>query len=164
MTANGKAEQSARIGVISDTHGILHPAVPDWFQAVRRIVHAGDIGHPDILVALGRLAPVTAVRGNMDSGTWATALPVMEFVEFQSLRLCVLHDRDRLDFEPRRAGIDAVVSGHTHRPHLSDEDGVLFINPGSASDPRHRHPPTVALLEVVDGHFSARLIELDPRI
>lgn len=163
MIAKDTVQQQNRIGVISDTHGVLHPAVCDLFQPVGRIVHAGDIGGPDILSALRRIAPVTAVRGNMDSGNWAAALPVFDIVEIESLRLCVLHDRNRLDFDARRAGMNAVISGHTHRAQLKNEDDVLYINPGSASHPRYRYPPTVALLEVVDGSFSARLIELDPQ-
>ncbi len=162
MIAEKKVGHSARIGVISDTHGVLHPAVVSLFQSVRRIVHAGDIGDPDILTALGRIAPVTAVRGNMDFGSWAASLPALEVVEFENRRFCVLHDRSRLDFDPRQAEIAAVISGHTHHPQLQTQDGVLYVNPGSASLPRYRHPATVALLEVAGGHFSARLLELDP--
>jgi putative phosphoesterase len=153
--------QRACIGVISDTHGFLHPAVPELFQPVARIIHAGDIGTPEILEALGRIAPVTAVRGNMDYGNWASALPPMEIVTIEGLRLCVLHDRTRLQIDPRRAQIHAVISGHTHHPHLTTENGIQFINPGSASHPRHRQSATVVMLDVVDGSFSSRLIELD---
>ena len=100
----------------------------------------------------------------MDSGSWTTELPDIEIVELEDLRFCVLHDRDLLDFDPRQAGMAAVISGHTHRPELVTDGGVLFLNPGSASHPRYRHPPTVAILEVIDGRISARLIELGPSV
>lgn len=160
MITAGKTERRARIGVISDTHGYLHPAVPEVFQPVKRVIHAGDIGGPGILTKLGRLAPVTAVRGNMDTGAWAAALPDFDIVEFENMRICVLHDRQRLDFDPQLSGLNAVISGHTHRPRVRTEDGVLFVNPGSASHPRHRQTPTVALLEVANGIFSVRFVEL----
>lgn len=163
MTANDKTGRSAPIGVISDTHGYLHPAVVDVFRPVGRIIHAGDIGDPVILQTLGRIAPVTAVRGNMDAGSWASGLAATEIVEVESLRLCVLHDRDRLDIDPWTAGINLVISGHTHRPEIKTKDGVQFINPGSASHPRYRTPPTVVLLHVVDGDFSARIVALNPQ-
>lgn len=162
MTTGAKAEQRLRIGVISDTHGYLHPDLPALFHPVARIIHAGDIGGPEILAALGRIAAVTAVRGNMDTGRWAAALPELDLVEFENQRLAVLHDRDRLDFSPHRTGIKAVISGHTHHPQLKSRNGVLFLNPGSASQPRCRQPATVAFLEVIDGRLSARFVELSP--
>ena len=162
MADVGNMEPHAQIGVISDTHGYLHPAVADLFHQVKRIVHAGDIGQPGILATLGRIAPVTAVRGNMDAGAWADALPHFDIVEIDHLRICVLHDLNRLDFDPQAAGIDAVISGHTHSPNVKTEDGVLFLNPGSASDPRYRQSPSVALLQIFKGRLSARLHELSP--
>ena len=155
--------QQVCIGIISDTHGFLHPAVPELFQPVVRIIHAGDIGTPDVLETLGRIAPVTAVRGNMDYGNWASALPPMEIVTVEGLRLCVLHDRTRLEIDPRQSQIDVVISGHTHHPHLTTENGVQFLNPGSASHPRHHQSATVVLLDFVDGSFSTRLIALDSK-
>lgn len=152
----------ATIGVISDTHGYLHPAVADVFRGAARIVHAGDIGQSGVLRALGRIAPVTAVRGNMDAGPWAASLPAVAMVELESLRICVLHDRNSLDLDPLQAGISVVISGHTHQPQLVREDGVLFLNPGSASHPRRRQHPTVALLEMIDARLSARFVELKP--
>lgn len=157
------SKPEAKIGVISDTHGTLDPAVADVFQGAGQIVHAGDIGRSGVLKALARIAPVTAVRGNMDAGPWAASLPAVATVEFENLRICVLHDLNGLQFDPQQAGISIVISGHTHHPQLVHEGGVLFLNPGSASQPRRHKHPTVAVLEVVNARPSARIVELKPQ-
>ena len=150
-----------RIGVISDTHGLLRPEALRALRGSDRIVHAGDVGDPGILDELGRLAPVVAVRGNVDRGTWADALPGTEGVEVGSVHLYVLHDLADLDLDPVAAGFAAVVSGHTHRPSSEVRDGVLYLNPGSAGPRRFRLPITVARLTVSGDRLSAEIVGLD---
>jgi putative phosphoesterase len=157
-----RAEQWT-LGVISDTHGHLPAAVLEAFKGVERIVHAGDIGGPDILEHLGRLAPVTAVRGNMDGGGWAAALNTTEAVDLGSAILYAIHDLSGLDLDPPAAGFEAVIHGHTHRPSAEYRRGVLYLNPGSASLPRHRHPPTVALIRIRDKGLLPEFIQVGNR-
>jgi putative phosphoesterase len=157
MTAS---PQTHTIGIISDTHGVLPAAVARAFSGVNRIIHAGDVGREELLDDLGRIAPVNAVRGNMDEPWWAHRLPLTEVVEVGGVRLYVLHDVEQLDLDPAAIGLSAVVHGHTHRPAVTRENGLVFINPGSAARPRAGHAPTVALLRVHDGELSASLIPL----
>ena len=149
------------IGVISDTHGVLPTAAIEVFEGTDLIIHAGDIGKPDILEALRSIAPVVAVRGNMDNGKWAYELPETEVVEIGEALLYVLHDVYALDIEPSVAGFSAVISGHSHLPFVEDVGGVLFINPGSASQSRFRRPASVVLLNVRGSILSARFVELE---
>ncbi len=147
-----------RIGVISDTHGSLDKAAIDVLRGVDLIIHAGDIDTPQVLKALNRTAPVTAVRGNMDGGRWAAGLAVTEVVAAAAKQIYVLHDLQRLDLDPAAAGFSAVISGHTHRPAIEHRQGVVFINPGSASYPRWDSAPSVAVLDCGSSGIRARIL------
>lgn len=125
------------------------------------IVHAGDVDTPDVLKILKAVAPVIAVRGNMDQGRWANELPTADLFTVDKIKLFTLHDIYRLDLDPAAAGIHAVIYGHSHHPHIETKNGVVFINPGSASQPRHNHPPTVAILKVNHHSLDAEFIDLD---
>ena len=150
------------LGVISDTHGLVRPEALAALAGVERIVHAGDIGTPDVLTALGRVAPVVAVRGNNDRGAWAAAIPETEIVEVAGRSLYVLHDVHELDLEPRAAGFAAVISGHSHQPRVERRDGVLYLNPGSAGPRRFKLPISLARLTIAGEQLDARLITLEP--
>lgn len=161
---NGGEEGAAgrvRIGVISDTHGRLRPEAVDALRGSDLIVHAGDVGDPGILEVLGRVAPVRAVRGNTDRGAWARSLPETDVVDAGPFLLYVLHDPALLDLDPRAAGFEAVVYGHTHRPEVRRRNGVLHLNPGSAGPRRFRLPVTVARLEWAAGTLEATIVPLD---
>jgi putative phosphoesterase len=148
------------LGVISDTHGLLRPEAVAALAGVERIVHAGDIGAHEVLEALGRVAPVTAVRGNNDRGGWARDIPETEVVEVGGVSLYVLHDLHELDLDPRAAGFAAVIAGHSHQPRVEERDGVLYLNPGSAGPRRFKLPISLARLTVVDERVQARLVTL----
>jgi putative phosphoesterase len=154
------AARRTTVGVISDTHGLLRPQVLAALDGVELIVHAGDIGDPQILSQLRAIAPTTAVRGNIDTGAWAASLPVTDVVEVGDVRLYVLHDLAALDLDPQAAGFAAVISGHTHRPAADVRNGVLYVNPGSAGPRRFRLPIAVARLEIVGRRISPAIIEL----
>jgi len=149
------------LGVISDTHGLLRPEAAAALAGVERIVHAGDIGSPDVLAALGRLAPVTAVRGNNDRGDWAAGLADTEVVEVGGVSLYVLHDLHELDLDPRAAGFAAIIAGHSHQPRLEERDGVLYLNPGSAGPRRFKLPISLARLTIADARVRAELVTLE---
>ncbi|HZP67478.1 MAG TPA: metallophosphoesterase family protein [Rudaea sp.] len=149
-----------RIGLISDTHGLLRPEALDFLRGSDAIVHAGDIGDPDILRELGRIAPVTAVRGNNDKGAWADSVPATQRVQFGAIVVYALHDLAEIDLVPEAANIRIVVSGHSHRPRVAERNGVLYVNPGSAGPRRFSLPIAVAEL-VVDGTaVDARIVKL----
>ena len=150
-----------RIGVISDTHGLLRPEALRALAGADLIVHAGDIGGPEVLEALRTLAPLVAVRGNNDRGPWASALPETEVVEAGGRSLYVLHDVKELDLDPRAAGFDAVITGHSHQPRIDRRDGVLYLNPGSAGPRRFKLPIAVARLEVDAARLDAEIVQLD---
>jgi uncharacterized protein len=152
-----------RIGVISDTHGLLRPEAVAALRGAELIVHAGDAGRPEILDALREIAPVLAVRGNVDRGAWADALPEWQVVGAGPVRLYVLHDVHYLSafgVDPAAPGYAAIISGHSHRPSIATRDGVVWLNPGSAGPRRFSLPVTVAVIEVVDGVLHPSLIEL----
>lgn len=150
-----------RIGLISDTHGLLRPEATAFLRGCDHIVHGGDIGAPAIVEQLAALAPLTAVRGNNDAGAWAEAIPETARLELAGVRLHVLHDLARLDLDPAAAGVRVVVSGHSHRARVVERDGVLFVNPGSAGPRRFRLPVTVGELRIgPDGAVAARTLEL----
>jgi uncharacterized protein len=149
------------IGVISDTHGLLRPEALEALRGSKAIIHAGDIGKPEVLERLREIAPVHAVRGNVDWGDWAKALPVSEVVEVEGLFLYVLHDLNELDLDPKAAGFRAVIFGHSHKPHLEERQGILFLNPGSAGPRRFKLPVSLARLELEGGALQARLTTLD---
>jgi putative phosphoesterase len=151
---------TTKIGVISDTHGHLPKGLADAFRGVKRIVHAGDIDHPRVLDQLRKIAPVTAVRGNMDGGAWAERLPSGDYFQVNGLALYVQHILERLDIDPQAASVSAVISGHTHEPLNDIRAGVLYFNPGSACFPRHGNPPSVGILEIGGGKIQGRIIHL----
>jgi putative phosphoesterase len=136
------------VGVISDTHGLVRPEALAALAGVGAIVHAGDVGGPEVLDALAGIAPVTAVRGNNDRGTWADALPATAALEVAGRWLYVLHDLHELDLDPRAAGFACVVAGHSHRPLVEARDGVLYVNPGSAGPRRFKLPVAVARIQL----------------
>jgi len=148
------------LGVISDTHGLVRPEALAALAGVERIVHAGDIGDREVLDALGRVAPVTAVRGNNDRGRWAADIPETEVVEVGGVSLYLLHDLHELDLEPRAAGFAAVISGHSHQPRIEERDGVLYLNPGSAGPRRFKLPISLAKLTIRDARVRAELVTL----
>jgi uncharacterized protein len=149
-----------RIGVISDTHGLLRPEAASALAGVELIVHAGDIGNPQILATLTQIAPVYAVRGNTDRGDWAKDLPYSRVVEVGGLLLYVLHEIFTLDLDPAAAGFAAVIYGHSHRPHMERKKGVLYLNPGSAGPRRFTLPVTLGRLKVQNNTLSSELLEL----
>ena len=149
------------VGLISDTHGTIGRQALDVLAGCDLVLHAGDVGRSSVLRALRRIAPVVAVRGNMDKGGWARRLPKTQVAEVGGIRLYVLHDLYQLDLDPAAAGFAAVINGHTHRPAVVKRNGVLFVNPGSAGPSRYDLPPSVALLEIDEGELSARVIYLD---
>ena len=148
------------VGVISDTHGLLQPAAIEAFKGTDLIIHAGDVGKPDILEDLQAVAPVEAVRGNMDSDDWAHKLPETKLIEVGSLLIYVIHDVYKIDIKPAEAGISAIIHGHTHRPSsIEDHNGILFLNPGSATQPRFNSAASVALLTVRGKSLVSRFLE-----
>ena len=152
------------IGLISDTHGLLRREVLDLLRGSDFIVHAGDIGDPEVVAELARLAPVAAVRGNVDRGTWAQSIAETEVLEVGGATLLyVLHNIEDLDLDPAAAGFHAVVSGHSHKPGIRWKDGVLYVNPGSAGPRRFSLPISVARLLVDDDKVSVDLIEIQPK-
>jgi putative phosphoesterase len=151
-----------RIGLISDTHGLLRPEVLDFLRGSDHIVHGGDVCDAGVLETLRAIAPVTVVRGNNDRGAWAAALPESELIRLGDVFLYAIHDLPEIDIEPRAAGVQVVVSGHSHRPAIEERDGVLYVNPGSAGPRRFRLPISAGELTVEGGRVSARLVEFDP--
>jgi len=149
-----------RIGMISDTHGLLRPEAAARLAGVDHIVHAGDIGRPEIVDQLAGIAPVTAIRGNVDTGGWAAAYPETRTVSLGGRRLYLLHDRNDLRIDPVAEGIDAVISGHSHRPLIETVAGVLYLNPGSAGPRRFSLPVTLATLEIAGGRLQPTLRHL----
>jgi|ERR1700691_1830530 uncharacterized protein len=150
------------LGLISDTHGLLRPEALAALQGVDQILHAGDIGAPEILAALAKIAPVTAVRGNIDTEAWSRILPETEVFEAEGVSIYILHDRSKLDLKPEAAGIAAVIYGHSHQPKIEEKNGVLYINPGSAGPKRFTLPVSVGKLQIKKGKLSAEIIELHP--
>jgi len=150
------------IGVVSDTHGLLRPEALAALRGSELIIHAGDVGRAGILEPLAEIAPVRAVRGNVDRGAWAEDLPEREVVELEQHRIYVLHDLGELEFDPAAAGFHAVICGHSHRPKIETKEGVLYFNPGSAGPRRFDLPITVGQLRISGGKVQARIIELSP--
>ena len=136
------------IGVISDTHGLLRPEALEALAGVERIIHAGDIGNPDIVPRLKEIAPVTAIRGNVDTQSWAQSFPPWEVTTIRGRTIYVIHDRGDLTLDPLAAGFEMVVSGHSHRPLIETVDGVIYLNPGSAGPRRFRLPITLAMVHL----------------
>ncbi len=149
-----------RIGVISDTHGLLRPEAVRALEGSELILHAGDVGDAAILADLAKIAPVKAVRGNVDKGAWAKQLPLSETVEAGGALIYMLHDLQQLDLKPRAAEISVVVSGHSHIPKQEHRDGVLYFNPGSAGPRRFRLPVSVGKLTITDGEVTGTIVIL----
>jgi putative phosphoesterase len=149
------------VGVISDTHGLLRPEAVAALAGAELIVHAGDVGGPEVLEKLGRVAPLVAVRGNNDRGAWAETLADYEAVEVNDAFVYVLHDLKELKIAPAAAGFRVVVAGHSHKPLVEERRGVLYLNPGSAGPRRFKLPVTVARLHVNAADASAEIINLD---
>src|ERR1035438_5829900 len=150
----------AVIGLISDTHGLLRPEALRALDGSDLIVHAGDVGKPEILDALKLLAPLVAVRGNIDKGGWARALPLTATATVGSVAVYVLHDLQELDLDPAAAGFQVVVSGHSHKPSRTERGGVLYVNPGSAGPRCFQLPVTVARLDLRQSPWKVEFIDL----
>jgi uncharacterized protein len=152
--------RATRVGVISDTHGLLRPEAISALHGSDLILHAGDVGKPQVLEALQAIAPVVAIRGNNDEGGWADALPSTEVVEIGTSALYLVHDLALLDLDPVAARFAAVISGHSHRPSASVREGVLYLNPGSAGPRRFKLPVTIARATVSGGRVRTEIVEL----
>ena len=150
-----------RVGLISDTHGLLRPQAVDFLHGSDLIVHGGDICDAAILTALAAIAPVIAVRGNNDRGEWAERLRESELFRIGDAFIYAIHDVAAIDIEPRAAGVQVVVSGHSHRPSIRNDDGILYINPGSAGPRRFKLPISVGELTIDGDSVAARTVELE---
>jgi uncharacterized protein len=152
--------RTTRIGLISDTHNLVRPEALLHLQGCEAIIHAGDICDPAVLEALNAIAPVTAVRGNNDTGAWARAIPTHATLTVQQVKIFVVHDQADFDLDPHSEGINVVVTGHSHKPLIVERDGVLFVNPGSAGPRRFKLPISAGLLEVDGARAVASLHQL----
>jgi hypothetical protein len=148
------------IGVISDTHGLLRPEALHALRGSEHIIHAGDIGAPEIIAELKKIAPVAAIRGNVDVQTWAQELPETEVVELAGKTIYVIHDVNAIDLNPVGAGFDVVISGHSHQPKQETKHGVLYLNPGSAGPRRFKLPISVAKLRIAGDAVTAEIVVL----
>jgi len=154
----------ATIGVISDTHGLLRPEAIAALTPSDLIVHCGDIGSPEVVSGLRQIAPVVAIRGNVDKGAWAKGFPTTQVVELAGALLYVVHNLAELDLDPAAAGFHAVLAGHSHHPKVERRSGVLFVNPGSAGPRRFRLPVAVASIRLASGRMSAEVIPLSVQV
>ncbi|MGH7333012.1 MAG: metallophosphoesterase family protein [Candidatus Rokuibacteriota bacterium] len=150
------------VGVIADTHGLLRPEAVAALTGCQLIIHAGDIGTPEVLARLREVAPIVAVRGNNDRDAWARTLPDTDVAEVDGQYLYVLHDVKELDLDPRASGFRAVITGHSHRPRIEEQNGVLFLNPGSAGPRRFTLPITLARVRVQGPELTASIVHLSP--
>jgi putative phosphoesterase len=148
------------VGVISDTHGLLRPEAVELLRGSEHIIHAGDIGEPEIIPELEKIAPVTAIRGNVDTQEWARRFAETEVVELAGLYLYIIHDANALDLNPKVAGFTAVISGHSHKPKQEVKDGVLYFNPGSAGPRRFTLPISLGRLTMDGGHLSGEIFQI----
>lgn len=149
------------VGVISDTHGLLRPEAIEALRGSEHIIHAGDIGAAEIISELEKIAPVTAIRGNVDVQAWARRFPETEVIELAGSHIYIIHDASALDLNPKGAGFAAVISGHSHQPKQEVRDGVLYFNPGSAGPRRFKLPVSVGRLEVANGVVRGELLQLN---
>jgi uncharacterized protein len=149
------------VGVISDTHGLLRPQAIDALRGSDLIIHAGDIGKPELIYDLRAIAPAFLVRGNVDAGSWAAGVAVREIVKAGDVLIYVLHDISELDLDPVTAGFTAVVFGHSHQPAIETRNGVLFLNPGSAGPRRFKLPVTIARVRVAGRELHPEIVTLD---
>jgi putative phosphoesterase len=158
--ARRSAKTAKVIGLISDTHGLMRPEALVALKGVDAIIHAGDIGKPEVVGELRAIAPLVAIKGNNDTAAWAGSLPQTKSVTFGSTRVFVIHDVKELQFDPAARGYRVVVSGHSHKPSVSERAGVLFVNPGSAGPRRFKLPVAVAMLTISGSDLNARIVEL----
>jgi putative phosphoesterase len=149
------------IGVISDTHGLVRPEAVAALGGVELIIHAGDIGSPEVMVALERVAPVRAIRGNNDRDAWARRWPETDLVPIGAVSIYVLHNLAELDLDPRAAGIEVVISGHSHRPKAERRDGLLYLNPGSAGPRRFNLPICLARIRIAGTEVGYEFVDLE---
>ena len=149
-----------KVGLISDTHGLLRPEALDALAGVEAIIHAGDIGAPEVLEALRAVAPVHAVRGNNDRGAWARGVPERLALRLGGIPVHVLHDLKDLNIDAAAAGFQVVIAGHSHKPSVLRRDGVLFVNPGSAGPRRFKLPVTIGYLAITEGSATAKIRDL----
>jgi len=155
-----EADHRITVGVISDTHGLLRNDVFQVFKNANYILHAGDVGSQAILNELKKLAPITVVRGNMDTGDWAAGLALTDMVKIGNHYLYLLHDLSSLDIDPLAAGVDIIISGHTHQPLINKQNKILYLNPGSAGPRRMNLPVSVAMLYISRNRLDAEIIDL----
>jgi putative phosphoesterase len=151
---------ATRVGVISDTHGLLRPEALQFLQGCDSIIHCGDICEQRVIDELARIAPVAAVRGNNDRGDWSRGLPESELLRIGEIFIYVIHDLSLIDIDPKTSGVAVVLSGHSHKPQIDQRDGVTYLNPGSAGPRRFKLPISVAELLIKGDSFSARIAEL----
>jgi len=149
------------IGVVSDTHGLVRPEAIAALRGCDLVLHAGDVGRPEVIDAFREIAPTVAVRGNVDGGAWAEALPLTEVVEAAGHSLYMLHDISELDLDPAAVGFAAVIFGHSHRPSAERKDGVLYLNPGSAGPRRFTLPVSVARISIEGPALDCEIVTLD---
>jgi putative phosphoesterase len=155
-----KSKSGITIGLISDTHGLLRPEATRALAGVQRIIHAGDIGGPEVLEQLRAIAPVDAVRGNNDKAPWAADIPNHQVLEIGGVTIHVVHDVNELDVDPEAAGIQVVVAGHSHRPAVTERDGIIFVNPGSAGPRRFSLPVSIGFIQVVADRAAAKILRI----
>jgi uncharacterized protein len=148
------------LGVISDTHGLLRPKAIEHLRGSDHIIHAGDIGSPEVIAALKTIAPVTAIRGNVDTQAWARQFPETEVVELAGKLIYIIHDVSALDINPQTAGFAAVISGHSHQPRQEVRNGVLYFNPGSAGPRRFKLPVSLGRLRIKGNDLRAEILEI----
>jgi putative phosphoesterase len=162
MKARGRSKNQKLIGVISDTHGLMRPQALRALASADLIIHAGDIGNPEVIAALRSIDQVIAIRGNNDRGPWARKFPATAVVETGGIKIFVVHDLKEMALDPKAAGFRVVISGHSHSPSMTERDGVLFLNPGSAGPRRFKLPVSVAQLRVTGSRVDARILKLNP--
>ncbi len=150
-----------KVGVISDTHGHLSPGAIDALKRADHILHAGDVGDPDVLATLERIAPLSCVRGNMDGGSWSKRLPFSDMVELAGKVIYLVHDLNTIDIDPVAAGVAVVVSGHTHQSDIRNAKGILYLNPGSASYGRYGSPPSIGWMDLSNGRIRPHIVPLN---
>jgi len=155
--------EAKRIGLISDTHGLLRKEAVEALRGSELILHAGDVGKPEILEELRKIAPVVAVRGNVDAEPWANVLPVTAVTEANGMMIYMIHDVTALDLNPAASGFRIVVSGHSHKAGKTERDGVQYVNPGSAGPRRFHLPITVARLQLEPTAYEVEFVDLDVR-
>lgn len=148
------------IGVVSDTHGLLRPEATAALQGAITILHAGDIGSADVIQRLSTIAPVVAIRGNIDSGAWARVYPASELVQIENIYFYIIHDVKELDIDLEAAGVNIVISGHSHRPKIERRNGVTFVNPGSCGPRRFSLPVSLARIWLTDNRPAPELVDL----